>query len=55
MARDVTPLLGTALDRLNHPAQRIVKVVAEHKQFGTLAASGRGPPPPGISTLIKML
>jgi hypothetical protein len=42
MARDVTPLLGTALDRLNHMAQRIVGVAAELKQFGILAASGRG-------------
>jgi hypothetical protein len=42
IARDVTPSFGTALDRLNYPAQRIVGVVAELKQFGTLAASGRG-------------
>src|SRR6516225_10191896 len=42
MARDVTPSLGTALDRLAHSAQRVVGVVAELKQFGTLAASGRG-------------
>src|SRR6516165_8208555 len=42
MARDVTPSLGTALDRLAHSAQRVVGVVTELKQFGTLAASGRG-------------
>src|SRR6516165_2007608 len=42
MARDVTPSLGTALDRLAHSAQRVVRVVTELKQFGTLAASGRG-------------
>jgi len=46
---------GTLLDRLNHPAQRIVGVVAELKQFGTLTASDRVPPAPSISTLIKML
>jgi hypothetical protein len=58
MARDVTPSLGTALDRLSHSAQRVVGVVAELKQFETLVASGRGavvPPAPGIKTLIKTL
>src|SRR5215472_4779380 len=42
MARDVTPSLGAALDPLAHSAQRVVGVVTELKQFGTLAASGRG-------------
>jgi hypothetical protein len=42
LARYIVGVAGTLLDRLNHPAQRIVRVVAELKQFGTLAASGRG-------------
>jgi hypothetical protein len=53
MARDVTPSLGTALDRLAHSAR--VGVVTELNQFGALAASGRGASRAWHQQLIEML